>query len=95
MRPHPVDNEVLAVTLATTSDDPHQDSFSGQPSALRAAVGDTLVIGEGLTGTPRVGEIVEVISPDGAPPYRVRWLAGEYESLVSPGPEARVQKGRG
>ena len=32
-------------------------------------------------------------SPDGSPPYRAGWLAGEYESLISPGPGAHVEKG--
>lgn len=66
-----------------------------RPSAgLRAEVGDTLIVDDGgLGGIPRIGEIVAVTGPDGAPPYRVRWLAGEYESLVFPGLGARVQKG--
>jgi len=56
-------------------------------------VGDTLVIGDDDTGrTPRIGEIIAVPNPDGSPPYRVRWLAGEYESLIFPGPSARVRK---
>ncbi|MGA3155247.1 MAG: DUF1918 domain-containing protein [Streptosporangiaceae bacterium] len=30
--------------------------------------------------------------PDGSPPYRVYWLAGDYESMIVPGPGARVEK---
>jgi hypothetical protein len=60
---------------------------------LRAKVGDTLIVErEGMFGAPRIGEIIAVIGPDGSPPYRVRWLAGEYESVVLPGPDARVEK---
>ena len=63
-------------------------------TALRAEVGDTLIVeSEGAAGLPRIGEILAVAGPDGSPPYRVRWLAGEYESLIRPGRSARVQKG--
>jgi hypothetical protein len=50
--------------------------------------------GAGVAGIPRIGEIVAVTKADGSPPFRVRWLAGEYESLVFPGPGARIEKGR-
>jgi uncharacterized protein DUF1918 len=62
-------------------------------ASLRASVGDTLVLGEDLRNA-RIGEIVAVPSGDGSPPYRVRWLAGEYESLIFPGPGAHIRKGR-
>jgi Domain of unknown function (DUF1918) len=64
------------------------------PSAtLRAEVGDFLVIDEaGPAGIPCIGEIIGVPSPDGSPPYRVRWLAGEYESTILPAPGARIEK---
>lgn len=72
--------------------DDDQPFQPGKP--LRAAVGDTLVIqATGQDGIPRTGEIIAVIGPDGSPPYRVRWLVGEYESLIMPGPGAHVQKG--
>ena len=62
--------------------------------ALHAEAGDTLVMGaEGTAGFPRTGQILAVLGPGGSPPYRVRWLAGEYESRVTPGPGARVEKG--
>ena len=61
---------------------------------MGAVVGDTLIVeSEGAAGLPRIGEILAVAGPDGSPPYRVRWLAGEYESLIRPGRSARVQKG--
>jgi len=75
-----------------TADVPHHGPLPHTP--LRAHVGDTLVIEEENTsGTPRIGRILAVSSPDGSPPYRVRWLAGEYESFIYPGPGARVEKG--
>jgi hypothetical protein len=39
----------------------------------------------------RRGLIEEVHSPDGAPPYWVRWLDTGHEALVFPGPDAHVQ----
>jgi len=33
-----------------------------------------------------------VTGQDGSPPYLVRWLAGEYESRISPGAGARIEK---
>lgn len=34
--------------------------------------------------------IEEVLSQDGAPPYRVRWTTDDHVSIVFPGPDARV-----
>jgi hypothetical protein len=63
-------------------------------TTLRADVGDTLIVETGgAAGTARIGEIIAVAGPDGSPPFRVRWLAGDYESLIKPGRSARVQKG--
>ena len=69
----------------------------GRPSShgqvLHAEVGDTLVIdGGGMAGLPRIGMIVAVTGRDGSPPYLVRWLAGEYESRISPGAGAHIEK---
>jgi len=61
--------------------------------ALYAEVGDTLVIDQpDGAGLPRVGEIVAIPGPRGAPPYLVRWLAGDYESLIVPGRMAHVER---
>jgi Domain of unknown function (DUF1918) len=82
------------MTPGVTTDVAHRDVFSGPARPLRAEVGDTLIIeAGGRPGTPRIGEIVAVTDPDGSPPYRVRWLAGEYESVIIPGSGARVEKG--
>jgi hypothetical protein len=73
---------------------PGHDHAARPGSRLRAVVGDTLIIGTASEGRlARTGEIIEVLGSDGAPPYRVRWLAGEYESVITPGSGARVRKG--
>lgn len=58
---------------------------------MKAAVGDWLIV-EGTHGssTRRQGLIVEVSHTDGSPPYLVRWLDDDHESLIFPGPDARV-----
>ncbi|MFC4059249.1 DUF1918 domain-containing protein [Planomonospora corallina] len=58
---------------------------------MKAAVGDRLVV-EGTYNheSRRVGVIVGLRHPDGSPPYVVRWMDAEHETLVFPGPDARV-----
>ena len=59
---------------------------------MHAAVGDRLVIMNLHLGEPvREGEIVEVHGPEGGPPYMVRWSDTGHETLVFPGPDARIQ----
>ncbi|OBG67122.1 MULTISPECIES: DUF1918 domain-containing protein [unclassified Mycobacterium] len=56
-----------------------------------ADAGDWLVIKSATIGRPDLrGLITSVHSPDGAPPYRVRWLATGDETTVFPGPDAIV-----
>jgi hypothetical protein len=58
---------------------------------MKAAIGDKLVVEGARTGEARrVGVIVELRNPDGSPPYVVRWLHDEQETLVFPGPDAHV-----
>ncbi len=58
---------------------------------MKADVGDWLVIKSGTLGHPDLrGLITTVRSPDGEPPYRVRWLATGEEATVYPGPDAIV-----
>jgi len=77
----------------TTSPGAPRDRGARQPAPLQAEIGDTLVIDQpGGAGQPRIGEITAVPGPDGSPPYRVYWLAGDYESVIVPGPGARVEK---
>ncbi|GAA3560732.1 hypothetical protein GCM10022419_046700 [Nonomuraea rosea] len=58
---------------------------------MRAAAGDKLIV-EGTYGgdNRREGLIVSVEHADGSPPYTVHWLDNEHETLVFPGPDARV-----
>lgn len=56
-----------------------------------AKPGDWLIVELAGTGKPaRRARILEVASPDGAPPYRVRWLDTGRESLYFPGDDAHV-----
>ena len=58
---------------------------------MKAKIGDRLVVeGTHVGDDRRVGMIVEVQHRDGSPPYRVQWPDG-HESVVSPGPDARVE----
>lgn len=58
---------------------------------MRAQQGDWLVVEQaGIGREARRGRIEEVRSPDGRPPYVVRWLDDGREALVFPGPDAHV-----
>lgn len=79
--------------MATTPRVPRQRPSTVPNLALRAEPGDTLVIdGGGMSGLPRAGTIIAVEGQDGAPPYLVRWTTGDYESRISPGRGARIEK---
>ncbi|HZC69396.1 MAG TPA: DUF1918 domain-containing protein [Jatrophihabitans sp.] len=57
---------------------------------MRANPGDVLVVEGQVVGQhARQGTILEVRSPDGSPPYLVRWEDG-HEALTFPGPDAHV-----
>ncbi len=59
---------------------------------MKAQVGEWLVIeGVKLDARRRQGQIIEVGHPDGSPPYRVRWMGDDHESIVFPGPGARIE----
>ncbi|GII06015.1 DUF1918 domain-containing protein [Planobispora takensis] len=58
---------------------------------MKATVGDRLIVGGTHGGdVRRIGVITQLRHPDGSPPYMVRWVDDERESLVFPGPDARV-----
>lgn len=59
---------------------------------VRAHVGDWLTVPP-EPGRPegRRGRIVGILHPDGTPPFRVRWLDDDHESLVVPPPDARLR----
>jgi hypothetical protein len=59
---------------------------------MKARVGDRLVIdGTNVGDRRRVGVVTGVAHPDGTPPFVVRWLSDNHESVVFPGPTARVE----
>jgi hypothetical protein len=53
---------------------------------MRAHIGDWIAIP--VEGHLRRGRVVAVPHPDGSPPYRVRWLDDDHESVVVPPPDA-------
>ena len=59
---------------------------------MQAHVGDWIDLPEG-PGNPhtRRGLIVGVNHRDGTPPYRVRWLDDERESVLFPPPDAHIR----
>ena len=58
---------------------------------MKAKVGDWLVIkGTTIDQPGQRGLISEVHSPDGSPPYVVRWLETDHVATVFPGPDAIV-----
>ncbi len=58
---------------------------------MKAKVGDWLVIKGATVEQPdQRGEITEVRSADGSPPYVVRWFTTHHEATVYPGPDALV-----
>ncbi|HWM05526.1 MAG TPA: DUF1918 domain-containing protein [Actinophytocola sp.] len=57
---------------------------------MHATPGDRIVIETATLDVPRrSGEVLEVIGQGEREHYRVRWLDG-HESVVFPGPDARV-----
>lgn len=60
-------------------------------SDMHARQGDWLVIKGPIVGkTDQRGLIIEVRSPDGSPPYVVRWIQDDHVSTVFPGPDAVI-----
>ena len=63
-----------------------------EEDAMKAAPGDRLVVASTHVDEPaREGEILEARGADGGPPFLVRWSDNGHETLVFPGPDARVQ----
>ena len=59
---------------------------------MKAHVGDRLIMEATHVGEARRTGVVEgLYHPDGTPPYRVRWLPDGHESVVFPGPDARIE----
>jgi hypothetical protein len=59
---------------------------------MHADVGDILLVHGRVVGQhDRTAMIVEVLGPDGTPPFRVRFEDDGHEALMSPGPDAVVR----
>ena len=59
---------------------------------MHAHVGDWIALpSEHGDEHARRGMIVAVPHTDGSPPYRVRWLDDEHESLLFPPPDAHLR----
>ena len=59
---------------------------------MRAHVGDRVVLEGVHVGDPRrVGVVTALRHDDGTPPYVVQWLDSGHETLVFPGPDARIE----
>jgi hypothetical protein len=59
---------------------------------VKARPGDRIVIEAAvLHGRCRVGIVTAVGRADGGQPYRVRWLDNGHETLLLPGPRARIE----
>ena len=61
---------------------------------MKAKVGDRFIEeGAHVGDHRRIGVITALRHDDGTPPYVVRWLDSEKETLVYPGPDARIEPG--
>jgi len=59
---------------------------------MHATVGDTLLVHGRVVGQhDRTAEVIEVLGPDGTPPYRVRFTDDGHEAVMSPGPDSVVR----
>lgn len=83
------------MTVPIGADTPHPRSWVARGKELHAEPGDILIIdGAGMAGLPLIGIITGVPSQDGTPPYLVHWTAGDYDSRVTPGSGARIERHR-
>jgi len=58
---------------------------------MQAKKGDWLVVeSAAIERHSRRGLVLNVVGPDGSPPFLVRWDDDGHESLVFPGPDAHV-----
>ena len=54
---------------------------------MRAKVGDLLVV-PGLES--RIGLVIRVLGPEGAPPYVIKWQSDGHIAMVTPGGYSRI-----
>lgn len=58
---------------------------------MQAHVGDRITVpGRSVGSAVRIGEVIEVRSAEGDPPFLVRWEDG-HEGLCYPPPESRLE----
>jgi len=62
---------------------------SSEAIAMRAQVGDQLVV-----GTDRIGVVIGVPAEDGSPPYIIKWLNDGHIAMVQPDRYARIVRPR-
>ncbi len=73
----------------------HSAVFPRRSGVLRAHPGDTLIVHSHIPRTPdRLGEIFDVRSEAGDPPFAVRWADNGHVSFVFPGPDAEIRYAR-
>jgi len=69
----------------------HTGFATEKGTAMQASVGDRLLMHGRVVGQQdHVAEIIEVLGPNGTPPYRIRAEDG-HEAIVSPGPDSVIQ----
>jgi hypothetical protein len=96
---HPLADEIFAphreaAPLAATAHEPAATpDLAPRRLAMRARPGDTLVVHR-RTAAERTGEIFEVRSPAGDPPFAVRWSDTGHVGFVYPGADAEVRHRR-
>lgn len=62
-----------------------QAALGSEVVAVRARVGDQLVV-----GTDRIGVVIGVPAEDGSPPYIIKWLNDGHIAMVQPDQYARI-----
>ena len=63
---------------------------------MEAHVGDHVVVeGTKVGQARRRGEVMELLPGAGGTRLRVRWEGDDHESVISPGPDCRVEEGEG
>jgi len=59
---------------------------------MDAKPGDELVVdSDGTTRDERVGLVLSMCEVDGHAAYLVHWIAGDYDSIVSPWPAVHIR----
>jgi Domain of unknown function (DUF1918) len=62
-----------------------------EEAVMHAQIGDWLVVeGRDINHHARRARVLSVSSPNGEPPFRVRWDDDGHEALVYPGPDCHV-----